>query len=223
LILKREGGFVIIFTDGTSNMSWRTGHGWEQGWSVLKESAGFNRLDVAYLTQVHGATIREVKRPGYQGPGDGMFTKLAGVALAVFTADCMPLIAYHEQSGYSFALHCGWRSLAAGILDNLLRIVDDLELNRNALKVFIGPCIRGCCYRVGREFMNIFPEDFLRDEEDGLFFDMVGLVKNKFSMEGIDRVEDTGVCTCCSGDYFSHRCRGSKERQVAVVIKEVDF
>ena len=81
--------------------------------------------------------------------------------MVVRTADCMPVafVAAAERPVCGI-IHAGWRGLAAGILSKTLgRVLLEMkEEGRPAesLELFIGPCISGDAYEVGRDVADHF-------------------------------------------------------------------
>ncbi len=67
----------------------------------------------------------------------------------VQVADCLP-VALAGERGVAM-LHCGWRGLAAGIVE---RGVSEVE----AVAAAIGPGIGPCCYEVGDEVLAAFAD-----------------------------------------------------------------
>src|SRR5215471_12479855 len=68
------------------------------------------RLDATRLATaglVHGAEVAEVRGPGHTTGCDALLTRERGIALAVTTADCLPLIL--ALPGALVVAHCGWR------------------------------------------------------------------------------------------------------------------
>ena len=101
-------------------------------------------VEPAWLQQIHSATVRDA-RPGLCGRGDALFTRRRGLALAVVTADCVPvLLAAGDQLA---AVHAGWRGLANRILAPALERFED----PGAITGWIGPSIGPCCYEVSEE------------------------------------------------------------------------
>ena len=108
--------------------------------------------------QVHGTHIWEIsdrtKAPGaltLLGPGDAILApRLAGLAIGVETADCVPLIA--ATSDWIAVIHAGWRGLAAGIVE---QAISRLRKNSDSdCYVAIGPCAGGPGYEVGTEVIQ---------------------------------------------------------------------
>ena len=89
----------------------------------LGETVGHPWPRFCYGRQVHGTTVRRATEPPSAArpysEEDGQATALEDAAAVVFTADCLPVLL--AASGAVAALHCGWRPLAGGIVDEGVR------------------------------------------------------------------------------------------------------
>ena len=113
---------------------------------------------VAMGWQVHGTEIREWEgappQGGYANAGaelakvDGHTTTARGVPLLVLAADCLPLALVSRER--VAMLHCGWKGLAAGIVER------GLERFPEPPAAVLGPSIEACCYEVGPEVLEAF-------------------------------------------------------------------
>lgn len=170
------------------------------------ERAGIAPDRVAMGWQVHGADLLDWTAPpddgGYANPGadlaqvDGHVTSEHGIGLLVLVADCAPLAL--AAPGRVAMLHCGWRGLAAGIVERALERFDEPPA------AAIGPGIGPCCYEVGDEVLTAFAD--LEGVADGRMLDLKAVVARKLERGGADRVEDVGLCTSCLPElFFSHR------------------
>jgi len=175
----------------------------------LARAAGFDPARVAMGRQVHGAGLEWVGQglpaPHYSAPGepppeaDGQLTERPGIGLLVLVADCLP-IALRGPGGLAM-LHCGWRGLAAGIID---RAADRV----GAIEAVIGPGIGPCCFEVGPEVAAAF-EDLGPGIRDGRMLDLPEAAERLLRRAGAGRVERARLCTCCEErDFFSHRRDG---------------
>jgi polyphenol oxidase len=98
-------------------------------------------VEGAWLEQIHSADVKWAA-PGANGPGDALVTGLPGLALAVVTADCLPVL----LAGPSrvAAVHAGWRGLVADIIPRTIELMGETPLF-----AWIGPAICGRRYEVG--------------------------------------------------------------------------
>src|SRR3954454_1873120 len=78
--------------------------------------------------QVHSPDAVLVEGPwGAERPkADAMVTKMPGLALAITTADCGPVLFADAQSGVIGAAHAGWRGAVTGVLESTLSAMERL-------------------------------------------------------------------------------------------------
>jgi YfiH family protein len=168
--------------------------------------AGLEPERIAMGWQVHGSDLREWDAPpdggGYASPGaelhrvDGHITREPGVGLLVLVADCLPVaLASRDQVAM---LHCGWRGLAGGIVEQAAARFAERPA------AAIGPGIGGCCYEVGPEVLDAFGD--LDGVADGRMLDLKAVARKKLEAAGIEEIDDVDLCTSCRPDlFFSHR------------------
>jgi polyphenol oxidase len=169
--------------------------------------------------QVHGAEIaRHDSAPtpsAYAEPGpdlphvDGQATSRAGLVPLVMVADCLP-VALAGPGGVAM-VHCGWRGLAAGIIDRGARAVE-------ATAAAIGPGIGPCCYEVGEEVLARF-EHLGDDVSEGRMLDLVRVARRLLGDAGVESVTDSGLCTSCNPElFYSHRRDGNPSGRQAGLV-----
>ena len=93
------------------------------------------------------------------------------------------------------------------------------------IKVFLGPCIRQCCYQIDTMLAADFKDRFggggyLTEREGSHYLDLAGINKGLLRGFGIreENIFDTGICTCCSRNYYSYRRQGVTGRQAAIAM-----
>lgn len=186
--------------------------------------AGLGAVPEALATagQVHGARVVRVEAPGHTPECDGLVTRVAGLVLAVTTADCMALL--YVARGAVAAAHCGWRGAADGMpLAALDATVAAGACAPGDVHVHIGPCIRSCCYEIGDDVAARFPPGAVVEAGGRRTLDLPGVARAALVAAGVPghQVHDTGSCTACEPHwYFSHRRdRGRTGRQWGVVVR----
>lgn len=161
---------------------------------------------VAMGWQVHGDEIREwngaPEQSGFAHAGadlpkvDGHTTTTKDVPLLVLVADCLPLALVSETR--ATMLHCGWRGLAAGIIE---RGVDQFAEPPRAV---LGPAIGACCYEVGEEVLAEFAD--LQGVANGRMLSLHAVAQQKLLARGVTAIDSFPLCTSCRSDlFFSHR------------------
>lgn len=166
------------------------------------------------VQQVHSARVEVVDGP-FDGPApeaDGLVTATPGVAIAVLTADCQPVLFADAEAGVIGAAHAGWRGAIDGVLEETIAAMVSLGAARESIQAVIGPTISQRAYEVGPEFFDDFmgegPENarfFAGGAGDRLHFDLPGYTLQKLRDEGIE-AEWTRHCTYSDPDrFFSYR------------------
>jgi len=124
---------------------------------------GLSLKDLVLLKQVHGDTLYEIKTTDdaqrvRNKEGDALISTLPGQAIAIKTADCVPILLAHPE-GVASAVHAGWRGTEARILKKVLeKLQKDYGLQLGDVRVAIGPAISGESYEVGEEVAEKFSE-----------------------------------------------------------------
>jgi len=106
-----------------------------------------------WLNQQHGIEIVEAQADGEIRNADASHTRSTGVACAVLTADCLPVLLCDRAGRAVAAAHAGWRGLAAGILE---RTVLALGVGPGDLLAWLGPAIGVGHFEVGAEVRAAF-------------------------------------------------------------------
>jgi YfiH family protein len=132
-------------------------------WHEVAAAMGVETPRLARLRQVHGSAVVTYRRgaplpaAGVLPEADIVISDVPGVALAVQTADCVPVVMVDRRRGVVAAVHAGWRGLAARApVVALERMGRDFGTRREDLLVVIGPAIGACCYEVGPDVRTQF-------------------------------------------------------------------
>jgi len=196
--------------------------GWEQATGLRPES-------LVRLKQVHGTEVLVVDRPAADLPPedqrqfDAAVTSRNDVILSVRTADCVPVLLF--APGVVAAVHAGWRGTVSGTLKNAVAaMMDQRQCPAESILAAIGPCIRSCCYQVGRDvwepFTRYFRKDAVIDRDDGRFVDLVAANRAWLLRSGVrpESIDVLNACTHCNPEmFFSYRREGSTGRQLAFI------
>jgi polyphenol oxidase len=147
------------------------------GSSDQSDSVRLNRMRVADAMQVpaealvtvhqtHSADVLTLAAPLAEDmpkpKADAIVTATPGLALAILTADCQPVLFADPDAGVIGAAHAGWRGALSGVLENTLDAMEALGAERENIMAVIGPCISQPAYEVGEEFF----ETFLAEDPD---------------------------------------------------------
>ncbi|SCZ09121.1 peptidoglycan editing factor PgeF [Microvirga guangxiensis] len=166
--------------------------------------------------QVHSPDAVLVEGPwGPERPkADAMVTKVPGLALAITTADCGPVLFADAESGVIGAAHAGWRGAVTGVLESTITAMENLGAQRSRIVAVLGPTISQKAYEVGPEFVQRFAEEapgherFFKASEkpDHAMFDLPGFIGARLNAAGIGGFTDLGLCTYSDEErFFSYR------------------
>jgi YfiH family protein len=173
-----------------------------------------DRLITAY--QVHSPVVVTAERawnPSDRPKADAIVTKVPGLAVAVSTADCGPILFADEWAGVVAAAHAGWRGALAGVAEATLDAMERCGADRSRIVAALGPMIRQPNYEVGPEFVADFKADaanerFFRPSGRAghALFDLAGFIAMRLSTAGVSQIEDIGHCTYANPElFFSYR------------------
>ena len=96
---------------------------------------------VLYLNQIHGTAVVEARSSMTGLPpvdADAAVTRERDLAVAVMTADCLPVLFFNEREPVVAAAHAGWRGLCSGVLENT---VNAMKADPRYTSAYLGPCI----------------------------------------------------------------------------------
>ncbi|OLE36947.1 MAG: hypothetical protein AUG00_09465 [Candidatus Rokubacteria bacterium 13_1_20CM_2_70_7] len=183
-------------------------------------------LDLARLTwarQVHGADLaRAAPKGGFAGIADVLLSTERGVALAIFTADCLA-IALCDPDVRALALaHVGWRGTVRGATQAAVEAVRGAGARVERLRVAIAPSIGPCCYEVDEpviaQLSSAYPSlwgRWVRSVRTGHWMlDLWTANEELLRRAGVasERIENPRLCTACHPRVlFSYR-RGNRGR-----------
>jgi YfiH family protein len=176
--------------------------------SALSSWLGIQR-EWATLRQVHGTTLIRALRPGELGEGDALWSDVPGLPLAVFTADCFGVV-LKAKSAVGVA-HAGWRGATLGVVSALR--AEMTAAGHPPSSAAIGPGIGPCCFEVGRDVAERFPDHLSETSWGAVSVDLAASIRRE--LEGLD-VWTLGVCTMHEGSHYSYRRTKSAQRVATI-------
>jgi len=163
----------------------------------------------ATVRQVHGSDVRQVSSPGDRGEGDAMWTTTPGLPVAILTADCYGVVL---QAGDAVGVaHAGWSGAAAGVVERLM--FEMTEGGHIPERAAIGPGIGPCCFEVGADVSERFPDHVSETDWGAVSVDLRAIIVRQ--LEGVEIWNGEG-CTLHEGRWFSHRRDATSQRMAAV-------
>ena len=180
--------------------------------------------DIVCSDQTHTTNIRKVTKADC-GKGvifekdytdvDGLITDEAGIALATFYADCVPLYFVDPKKRVIGLAHSGWRGTVGRIGAKMIAMMtEECGCKKEDILAAVGPSICQNCYEVSEdvacEFRKEFGEEVLKaGKEPGKYqLDLWKANELVFLQAGLlsGQITITDICTCCNSELlFSHR------------------
>lgn len=175
-----------------------------------------------WLDQVHGnrCVRAECSQPGVRA--DAALARRPATVCAVMTADCLPVLLCDSGGSVVAAAHCGWRGLAAGILESALA---GMEVEPESVLAYLGPAIGPASFEVGAQVRDAFvarepgAASAFRAAAPGKWLaDLYQLARQRLAAAGVVQVFGGG-CDTYTDDkrFFSYRRSGRTGRMVAVI------
>jgi YfiH family protein len=214
----------------------------EAAWAAVAAAMGVAPGQLARVHQVHGSTV-VVRRAGdtasstaagFLPEADIIISDDPSQAIAIQTADCVPLLVADPRTGAVAAAHAGWRGLAAGVPGVTVRAMADAFDSRAAdLVVAIGPSISAAQYEVGEDVRARFASTSRRHPADRVntwfgsetrpghwLFDGWASARDQLTQAGVTQIFNARSCTALHPELFcSFRRDGRGAGRMAAAIR----
>jgi YfiH family protein len=182
-----------------------------------------------WLRQVHGTRVIDAADSTEAHPpeADAAFVRQAGIACAVMTADCLPVLLCDTEGTVVAAAHAGWRGLLAGVIE---ATVAAMKAPRRNLLAWLGPAIGPQAFEVGGEVRAAFvaadPDaaEAFRPFGNGKWLaDIDLLARQRLEKQGVTRVFGGGFCTVSeTARFYSYRRDGQTGRMASLIWLKVE-
>ena len=213
LLIKEFKNIKIVFTTAEKNRSFnRFLENGLNNLESLKSEFCLNSLN--FIKQIHSDYIVSYKGKSIkEEEGDAIITRKVKDGIGVFTADCVPVIIFDEESKSIAAIHSGWKGTIKSITKKTLeKMIIDYNININTTKIIIGPHIKNCCYEVSDDLKEKFL-DTTKIDEKKLFnnrnLNLEECILKDAREIGIleENIYSLDLCTHCSKEIklFSYR------------------
>ncbi|WP_330353718.1 peptidoglycan editing factor PgeF [Streptomyces chartreusis] len=179
---------------------------------IAAKSLGLVPGDVVWMNQVHGSDVTVVDGPWRDRPVpevDAIVTARRGLALAVLTADCVPVLLADPVAGIAAAAHAGRPGMIAGVVPAALRAMTELGADPARIVARTGPAVCGRCYEVPDAMRAKVaaeePTAYAETSWGTPAVDVAAGVHAQLARLGVHDRAQSPVCTLESGDHFSYR------------------
>jgi YfiH family protein len=178
-----------------------------------------------WVDQVHGTAVLDLDRMTTARRADAVIARTPRRVCVVQVADCLPVMLAARDASAVGVAHCGWRGLAAGVLEATVRA---LETPPSDLRAWLGPAIGPHAFEVGEEVRAAFvahdsaaAQAFEANPRGRWQCDLFGLARQRLHALGIAEVTGGGLCTYSDPErFFSYRRDGRCGRMAALIWLE---
>jgi YfiH family protein len=213
----------------------------DAAWRDVGRALDVDAAHLSRLHQVHGASAVVLRRGDSTAPRDHplpdadiIVSNDPSRALAIQTADCVPLLLADRRNGAVAAAHAGWRGLAAGVPGVAVRALADAFGSRpDDLIVALGPSISAPKYEVDAPVRAAFDAAghspalltrwFIAAERPvHWYFDAWAATLDQLAAAGVPPTQlfTSGLCTASHPDILSsYRRDGRKAGRIAGAIR----
>ncbi|MFJ9632995.1 peptidoglycan editing factor PgeF [Streptomyces sp. NPDC091280] len=179
---------------------------------LAAKSLGLDPALVVWMNQVHGADVAVVEEPWGTSdiPSvDALVTARRGLALAVLTADCTPVLLADPVAGIAGAAHAGRPGMVAGVVPAVVRAMVELGADPARVVARTGPAVCGRCYEVPADMRAdvaaVEPTAYAETSWGTPSVDVTAGAHAQLDRLGVRDRERSPVCTRESDDHFSYR------------------
>lgn len=202
---------------------------------------------IHWLNQVHGNDVHLLIDNCCQMmvDADAHISTLAGTALAIMTADCVPIMITSEQGEMIGAVHAGWQGLAKNVIAHTVQNMQQTlakqqqSTNTRNWQAWIGACIAQQHYEVDErvktavlasvpiatnEIDNIFLPN---PQKQGHFFaNLAKVAEIQLNQCGIENVAQSALDSYADERFYSHRQQtqqnlGSTGRMATLIFRSL--
>lgn len=181
---------------------------------------------IQWLEQSHGVDCVEADRGSVSRvpAADAVWTREAGLGVAVLTADCVPIVLAHCSGALVGVAHGGWRGLLNGVLNELLAA---LPAPPAEFVAWLGPAIGGASYEVGAEVAeavarhplgNLLTARCLRpaSRPEHWWFDLFEVAALLLNRQGVAVMATPRLDTFTDPRFYSYRREGATGRMATL-------
>ncbi len=181
---------------------------------IVSKRIGCNYKNIFLLKQFHSNKFYFVKNLNNKKKlkGDALITNQKNIALAVLTADCVPILLYDKKTKVISAIHAGWRGVYKGIINEVVEFFKKIGSSPKNIVAIIGPCISEKNYEVQKEFKNKFvkkykeSKKFFKIRKNKTYFCLNKYVYYQLKILGIKNLEIINKDTFdIKNNFFSAR------------------
>ncbi|WP_137148307.1 peptidoglycan editing factor PgeF [Mycolicibacterium sp. CR10] len=191
----------------------------------VASAIGLRSDGIVWMNQVHGTNVEVVDSGGDTiDKTDALVTTTPLLALAVVTADCVPVLMADARAGVVAAVHAGRVGAAQGIVARALETMLGVGARVNDVSVLLGPAVSGRNYEVPEEMAAevelALPGSRTTTRRGTPGLDLRAGIAAQLRTLGVSAIDVDPRCTVEDRDLFSHRRDAPTGRMASLVWLE---
>jgi YfiH family protein len=177
----------------------------------LAKATGLGAGRLVWMNQVHGDRVEFVESAPDRAfdDTDALVTTTARLALAVVTADCVPVLMADARAGVVAAVHAGRVGAAKGVVARTLELMVKAGANPEDVSVLLGPAVSGRNYEVpaamAEEVEAALPGSRTVTAKGTPGLDLRAGIARQLTELGVTAISVDPRCTVDDPALFSHR------------------
>ena len=195
----------------------------------LASAIGLGADAVVWMNQVHGDRVVRVEGPREDPESavddtDALVTTTPRLALAVVTADCVPVLMADTRAGVVAAVHAGRVGAQKGVVARAVEAMREAGAHTEDISVLLGPAVSGRNYEVpaamADEVEAALPGSRTTTSRGTPGLDLRAGIARQLTDLGITAIDIDPRCTVDDRNLFSHRRDAPTGRLASVVWME---
>jgi YfiH family protein len=181
---------------------------------------------VVWMNQVHGDHVVVVDGPldGAVDKTDALVTTTPRLALAVVTADCVPVLMGDARAGVVAAVHAGRVGAQNGVVARTVEAMLRAGAHAEDISALLGPAVSGRNYEVpeqmAAEVEAALPGSRTTTSRGTAGLDLRAGIARQLTTFGISTIDIDPRCTVEDRNLFSHRRDAPTGRLASLVWME---
>lgn len=178
---------------------------------------------VIWMNQTHSDHVVVVDEPRTDAVDDtdALVTTTPGLALAVVTADCVPVLMADPRAGVVAAIHAGRVGAADGVVLRALETMLAKGARVEDISVLLGPAVSGANYEVppqmAADVEGRLPGSRTTTSRGTPGLDLRAGIARQLKGAGVQAIDADPRCTVADKNLFSHR-RGAPTGRLACLV-----
>lgn len=192
----------------------------------LGRAIGLGVRRMVWMNQVHGDRVAIVDEPRQTAVDatDALVTRTPALALAVVTADCVPVLLADARAGVVAAVHAGRAGAQHGVVTRTVETMQRLGARIDDISALLGPAVSGHNYEVpaamADDVETTLPGSRTTTAAGTPGLDLRAGIVCQLKDFGVDAIDADPRCTVADPGLFSHRRDAPTGRLASLVWME---